>query len=609
MKNSHFEFSEFLKQATGIRNRLCKSLDKSPDEKVRELLDRVPAFKTPETPDASSAPLTVAFVGQYDSGKSTIISALTNRRDIPIDADVCTDKVTAYDWNGIRILDTPGIHAGYPDHDEITYAAIDKADLLVFVITNELFDDVIGAHFRDLCFNRNKASETLLVVNKMGQDSGTPEIKLPDIERVTRPLRPQDFRTTFIDALSYLEAGEESDEDDRRELLEIANFDSFVEALNRFVRDKGMMGRLTTPLFEFRAIAQQAEAFLSVDLPEERAAIELLHRKRVLLLGSRSRLRGTMSGLVSAAASDLVALGDAVAESVEPGSTEESVQAEHEAAQKKARERCERLASDAQTAVEVELVELRRQLEALENGVLAQELKGKVSPALIAAKKEDLASAHPSVVQLEVGCTTPSDWPKRVKKVAEVANALGEFAARWATGPMAEGAEIGSAIAARGSQAHKVVYNVGKFFGVKFRPWGAVKVARAIGNAGRIIAAVGGVLAVVAQIAEEKQLDEYRLQLREARDGIRAAYRESVLEIERAFWVRFEEFNKDFYESELEAVDDTLADLVGQRSGRKEAANDFSFIASECTQLIQKIQDSEVGNNDDIDGNGTQKKG
>src|SRR5437870_9155215 len=34
-----------------------------------------------------------------------------------------------------------------------------------------------------------------------------------------------------------------------------------------------------------------------------------------------------------------------------------------------------------------------------------------------------------------------------------------------------------------------------------------LKVARAIGNAGRVIAAVGAVLAVVAQIAEERQQD------------------------------------------------------------------------------------------------------
>ena len=590
MNTLNLEFSGFLQQAAGLRGRLSEALNKSPDEKVRELLDRVPAFGTIDTSGISNAPLTVAFVGQYNAGKSTMISALTSRRDIPIGDNVCTEYVTAYDWGSIQILDTPGIHAGYPEHDEVTYAALDKADLLVFAITKEMFDDLIGAHFRDLCFLRNKASETLLVVNKMGRGPGTPETILPGIERVTRPLTAQYFRTTFIDAKSYIDAADEAAETDRKELLEIADFDSFVEALNSFVRDKGFMGRLTTPLFELRSVARRAQAFLAVDMPAERAAIELLNRKSGLLLGSRSKLRGTVNGLLSVAASDLVAIGDAVAESVDSGSSEESVKAQHEAAQQSASERCERLAADTQTAIEKELMELQRQLEALENGVLAQDLKKQVADATGQAYKEDGASSCSSEVRWEGGATAPSDWPKRVKKVAEVADGLGKYAARWASGPVAESAKFGSATAARGSQAHKVVYNVGKFFGVKFKPWGAVKVARVIGNAGRVIAAVGGVLAVVAQIVEDKQLDEYRLELRDARDSIRAAYRESVLEIERAFRARFDDFDNDFYRSELAAVDDILAGLVDQRSGRGEAAKDFSSIVSMGTKLIEDIQ-------------------
>jgi len=40
--------------------------------------------------------LGVAFVGQYSAGKSTVISALTNRRDIKIDANIATDQVSEY---------------------------------------------------------------------------------------------------------------------------------------------------------------------------------------------------------------------------------------------------------------------------------------------------------------------------------------------------------------------------------------------------------------------------------------------------------------------------------------------------------------------------------
>ena len=70
---------------------------------------------------------------------------------------------------------------------------------MVFVILGELFDDLMGEHFRDLAFTRDKATEILLVVNKMGMDPGMPEIKLPDIAEVTEPRSPEDFGTVFID--------------------------------------------------------------------------------------------------------------------------------------------------------------------------------------------------------------------------------------------------------------------------------------------------------------------------------------------------------------------------------------------------------------------------
>lgn len=64
--------------------------------------------------------LKVAFIGQYSAGKSTIISAITGRRDIKIDADIATDKTTNYIWNSINLVDTPGLFTDRKDHDEIT---------------------------------------------------------------------------------------------------------------------------------------------------------------------------------------------------------------------------------------------------------------------------------------------------------------------------------------------------------------------------------------------------------------------------------------------------------------------------------------------------------
>ena len=588
MSGAQFEFKAYLDQVSVLRVQLLDALKTADDEKINALRGDVPE---PVAVGNNGAVLTVAFVGQYNAGKSTIISALTGKQDIPIDADVCTDAVTAYDWQGVQLLDTPGIHAGYADHDTLTYRTIDRADLLAFVITSELFDDVIGNHFRDLAFERNKAREILLVVNKMGMDPGTPDVKLPDIAKVTKPLSPEDFRTVFIDAKTYLEALEETDTEDRKDLFDIADFDQFVTALNTYVRDRRFMGRLTTPLFGIRSLARQAEAFLTADMPEERAALELLNRKRGLFQSSQVRLRETLRGLVSTAIADITMYGDEVAESIDPESTEESVQAEHQRAQRRAEERCAKLEQEVKSTVEAELQGLKQGLETLHEGTLAKQLREQVKAAVLARDRSGAKKAEgPKTEWVGLSGVTPSDRMARLKKVGDIAQSFGEYAANWTTGPFAQAAKFGSPTATRGSQAHQVVYNVGKFFGAKFKPWGAVNVARHIGNVGRIIGVVGSILTLLVQLKEEQQQEEQRQQLRDARDSVRRAYREAAREIEAEFWASYEAFSSDFYDGELEALEASLNDLVGQRRARTETAGTLNQIAVEAQVLIQRVQ-------------------
>jgi len=91
----------------------------------------------------------VALAGQYSAGKSTILRALTGRDAIAVGAGIVTDAPRRYDWNGVTVIDTPGIHIEIrPDHDALTYDAISNADLMLFVVTNELFDSHIGGYYR-----------------------------------------------------------------------------------------------------------------------------------------------------------------------------------------------------------------------------------------------------------------------------------------------------------------------------------------------------------------------------------------------------------------------------------------------------------------------------
>ena len=85
----------------------------------------------------------LVFTGYYSSGKSTLIEALTNRAfNVAIGSGVTTDEATEYDWDGdVRLVDTPGVHAGRPQHDERAEQALQSADLVLFAVPVELFDD------------------------------------------------------------------------------------------------------------------------------------------------------------------------------------------------------------------------------------------------------------------------------------------------------------------------------------------------------------------------------------------------------------------------------------------------------------------------------------
>ena len=132
----------------------------------------------------------LVFSGQYSAGKSTILKMLTGDESITIGAGITTQKANEYEWKGLKVIDTPGIHTQLrPDHDAISYEAISKADMLVFVVTNELFDEFLAGHFRKLAIDKDKAGEMILVVNKMGRTSlgNSPEqqeIISKDLEKV-----------------------------------------------------------------------------------------------------------------------------------------------------------------------------------------------------------------------------------------------------------------------------------------------------------------------------------------------------------------------------------------------------------------------------------------
>ena len=240
----------------------------------------------------------LVFVGQYSAGKSSIIKMLTNS-EVEIGAAITTQSASTYKWNGLEIIDTPGIHTELRfDHDEITYDQINHAALLIFVITNEGFTQRMGSHFRELAINQQRAANMVLVVNKMdrtalGNVPEQQEIIARDLEKVTQPYKPQDLYLSFLDTSSYFDSLEEQDSEIKEELFDLSGHDNFVANLNKFVAGHKVFAKVTKPLYTMaEAIRSAIKTNASTDDNDVKEFINTIeHRKELLLDGKRKCLR------------------------------------------------------------------------------------------------------------------------------------------------------------------------------------------------------------------------------------------------------------------------------------------------------------------------------
>ncbi len=311
--NVKFEAKEISLRVDQIVKELSELLLKNDTPELDKLQENLlQDIKGQQESDA----LTVAFVGQYNAGKSTTISALTGRRDIRIDSDVATDKTSSYDWNGIKIIDTPGLFADREDHDDITYNAIARADLLVFCLTYMLFDSITVANFKKLAYENKYQWKMMLLVNKMSDEAGESDQKIANYtESLAVALKPNnlnEFPLSFIDARDYCEGCDSDDE----LLQEISFFPEFINTLNKFLRDKGFLAKLDTPIRIALGCLDDAKSIIHRDKVKDDTFFELLNRLKRRADKSRSHLATHVSDISIDMYGKIITEGDHLADCI-----------------------------------------------------------------------------------------------------------------------------------------------------------------------------------------------------------------------------------------------------------------------------------------------------
>ena len=569
------ELQQRTKKGQALLKKAEKVLKDAPFEKVRDLAQRVPREAAP--PDEA---VHVVFAGQYSAGKSSILKVMTGREDIDIGAGITTQQVQQIDWNGITVIDTPGVHTEIrPDHDKITYEAISKADLLVFVVTNELFDTHIAEHFRKLAIEQEKAHEMLLAVNKMQRCAGgnTPEVQdvlREDLRKVLVPFTPEQLRLSFVDAEAALEARAEQDEEFRRIFHKRSGFDDFFDNFNTFVEEKGLAARYTTSLYTLEQVLQEALAAESSDDIDVDALQELLTQQRCALVNGKAQVSQSVESKVQQTVNEIREEGRKAADLIRGGANSEAVNRKLTAAQERVEKQADELSGLIQKTMEEGISNLAERVEQIAESELAKELLSRI-------KKR--------VQDLDMDPETLS----KMKQGGDVTYRLGSFLVSKSFNPTTSTfSDLFKLNQYSGTATHGMVKTIGHFFGKSFKPWEAVKWTRMIANASRVLAIVGALLTILTQILEDAKAAKLEQELREGRAAVRTGFNEAAHAVELHYDKATDTYVDQTIGKRIAEIDEELEELRNMQESRIGLFRELNGLLKDTRGLISEMHSS-----------------
>ena len=530
-----------------VLERLRETLRTSSDERISGLLARVPS-------PAGQEPFRLVATGEYNAGKSSLLKALTGA-EIRIHSDVTTTEVHEYAWDRVLLIDTPGVGAGAALHDERAEEALRAADLVMFVITVDLFDDQTADHLRHVAFDLGKAEQMVIVVNKAATMAAAAGLREAEVREVLGPGWTGPM--VECDARSSLEAASASTSERSTFLSERGNRAGLERALNRLVGNRAVNGRLRRPFDAALAVVDDAQPYL-VPEPEEAAMAALLERRRQVVAESRLRLDARLQQAFSTTRDQIIAAGDALVAAAGADAVSDAAVDEFERA---ARARAESLGDLVRRAFEREIDELAAEERGLLGGPEAQTL---ADAALLDVDFETSAGEP-----VEAGSSTPrSSFARLVQQFAT------DRGRDWLDGAIRQGNRPGSPL-------HDLVYRAGKWAGHKFKPWEAVKWAK------RLQAALGAAVVLVdfyvqlrAMQREESELQQHQLdlrrQVREAADDLIEQARADVAPAVTQFY--------EVVGQSVRELEDSLDRIAGERSRLE---SDLEQIRREAVEALE----------------------
>lgn len=547
--------------------------------RVREVLDALPRKQYGHIRQASLAelenleeqePLTIAIVGQYSAGKSTITKALTGRDDIEIGQGVTTEEPHVYDWNGVRIVDTPGIKADRPEHDEMSLHYIDRAHLLIFVSTINGFDDLIGETFRELAIERERAGKMMLTLNKRQMEAGDNEQGwIESVKPVLEPLSIDDVRLTIIDAEEYLES--QDDEEFGDELRRLSHFDDFIAQLNDFIQDRRLNGRLLACLNVIETTTDNALKQVGAASEEIRLVQEHLRRNSVAIRESRSKIEQKVGEAADQIEALVLKKGREMASKITQDADSQDLKDDARITAREIRDKSRKISQELERFILNETNHLEDELNDVANSDLAHNIRIRME-----GKDPEVSVANFSKRQRSVPNST-----------GDVVKHIGSF---LKTRSVANAGKSGLK-AVSGSDTHKVIKNIGGWIGHKFKPWEAVKMADKVGKFGSFAAKWGGAISrLVLDLWDEHNANKQAEKMRKARASVRNQYRNMAEQMSESYDEVQKKVFGDLHDPALKSLRNDSDELMNLEEKKNDNTHQLKALRKEARRLSAELQ-------------------
>ncbi|MBE9234320.1 50S ribosome-binding GTPase [Cuspidothrix issatschenkoi LEGE 03284] len=550
---SNFQFNAKSQKVNQLCQETIDILENWTEDKVKKSVDDFQDFWEEYQQQKK---LSIAFIGQYNAGKSTLIKALTGDESVRISAEICTDKVTEYAWQDVLLLDTPGIYAGNEQHDGITLERISKCDLLVFVVPNELFNPQGAEFFQKVANQMQRVGQMVLVVNKMSRESGSPQDLLSTITQVIEPYYPQQFYTCFIDADSYLKSQDPKYIKYQQSLQTKSNFNDFLDSLEKLIQKNELSAKLVTPLHDAVKTLEKSLNCLSTNDEKNRNLLEILRRAKIIIQASQTRARNAYRSELAKLKHEVIMLGEKIASMIDGHHTKEEIEVEIEKVTQEITTLSEKTIEKIQVALEEELKTLQDKLEELQNSPLGKTITREIAIDLVDGKRIN----DPNI---------PDEFGQSIleKQGGQALKGIGKLSSKV---------------------SRNLVYKTGKLIGIKFKPFGAIKAAKFIKGLGPFIAGAGVLLDAVMIAKAEKDEEKNQRKLGEARTQVREEFRKVAEEMVKEYELNIEEAI-NFYDEELNDIEAKEKELRIFDKSKQEILTQIENKRQEIKQEIKQL--------------------